>query len=156
MGFLEAVRTCLFRKYLDFRGRAPRAEYWWFQVFVYVAVAAPNLFDSTALAHAVIGVTVVPRLAVTVRRLHDTDRSAWWLLLEAPGWVGFLLDDHLDSVGDFASFVFLLVWAIPSLVMFWFMVQKGDAWENRYGPDPVPDAVLGLSRVRGPTSENQD
>lgn len=129
MGFLEAVRQCLFRKYADFRGRASRAEYWWFFVFgVSVNVAAAGT-GIRPLAYLVTVLLVVPQMAVTVRRLHDTNRSGWWVLLYLAGWtlgVGF--------------------WGlIPGLVMLWFMARKGDAGENRYGPNPDPDSMLGLT-----------
>ena len=156
MGFVEAVRTCLFGKFFQFRGRAPRAEYWWFVVFVSVGVGVLDVLGGPALANTVFVVTTVPLLAVTARRLHDTDRSTWWLLLDAPGWLFFqVLEDYLDSVGEGATLVLLLVAAISSLIMFWFMVEKGDAWDNRYGPTPTPDAVLGLSRPGGPLPTNR-
>jgi len=123
MGFLEAVRTCLFRKYFAFRGRASRAEYWWFVLFnllitIPLALLGPLLF--------VVGIVlVVPQLAVGVRRLHDTNRSGWWLALSAAGWIP-------------------LVGWIASLVLLWFLIQRGDAGDNHYGPDPaaaVPGAA---------------
>ena len=123
MGFVEAVRTCLFRKYFVFRGRASRAEYWWFVLFnllitIPLALLGPLLF--------VVGIVlVVPQLAVGVRRLHDTNRSGWWLALSAAGWIP-------------------LVGWIASLVLLWFLIQRGDAGDNRYGPDPaaaVPGAA---------------
>lgn len=141
MNFWEAVRTCLFPKYFEFRGRASRSEYWWFQLFIWLSIAALTHFGGTGVSYAGIGVTAVPQLAVTVRRLHDTDRSAWWMLLSPPGWL--IPDRFFDWLG-WIGIVIFSVWGIASLVFFWFMVQKGDAWENRYGLDPVPDAVLGL------------
>ena len=156
MGIFEAVRTCLFSKYLDFRGRASRAEYWWFVVFGVSVNVAAAVAGIRPLSYLVTALLVVPQMAVTVRRLHDTDRSGWWLLLSAPNWLDFILEDQADSVGWFGGFGFFLVGAIASLVLFWFMVQKGDAGENRYGPDPAPDTVLGLSRSGGPPSRNRD
>ena len=142
MGFLEAVRTCLFRKYADFQGRASRAEYWWFALFsLVVPVVAfnsgPRFPGLLVTGVVVMLLTAVPHLAVTVRRLHDTGRSGWWLLL---GPVG-----RIPGVG----------W-IASLVLLWFLIQRGDAGGNRYGPNPVPDAVLGLSRAGGSPSHNHD
>ena len=132
MTFIEAVRTCLFRKYFEFRGRASRAEYWWFLVFgvsVNVAVAGVR-----PLSYLVTALLVVPQTAVTVRRLHDTNRSGWWILLYLAGWI--------PGVG-------FLVGLILGLVMLWFLAQKGDAFDNRYGSNPAPDGVLGLSRPGG-------
>src|SRR4051812_19240110 len=81
------------QKYADFTGRAPRAEYWWFFLGVIIAYLAAAIVDSIlGLNHLVLGVygpvtillwlaTLVPSIAVGVRRLHDTDRSGWWILL---------------------------------------------------------------------------
>ena len=83
------------KRYTQFNGRASRSEFWWFQLFIlivsipsYVLGFIAGYTDSQALALASTGLNVVmwlifvlPTLAVTVRRLHDTDRSGWWLLL---------------------------------------------------------------------------
>lgn len=123
MGFVEAVKTCLLRKFWDFEGRASRAEYWWFVLFgvlvtIPVTLLGPLLF--------VVGVVLlIPQLAVTVRRLHDTNRSGWWLALYALSWIP-------------------VIGLIVGLVILWFMIQKGDAGDNRFGPNPVVAATLGI------------
>ncbi|HVM22463.1 MAG TPA: DUF805 domain-containing protein [Sphingomicrobium sp.] len=80
------------QKYADFSGRAPRAEYWWFALAVVVAYIVAGIIEgivgiNTMLAGVYGPLTallalalLVPSLAVGVRRLHDTNRSAWWLL----------------------------------------------------------------------------
>ena len=141
MEFLDAVRTCLFRKYFEFRGRASRAEYWWFVLFGGLISVPADLTGSDPVEYLVTGILFLPRLAVTVRRLHDTDRSGWWVLLSLVGWI---------------PGVRWWVVAVPTLVLVWFMVEKGDAGANRHGPNPVPDAVLGLSRAGGSPSHNHD
>ena len=137
MGFVEAVRTCLFRKYVDFRGRAARAEYWWFVLFTVLVRAVAASSGIWALGAAVGAVLALPRLAVTVRRLHDTNRSGWWALLS-------LTDLRPPGVG-------WQVAAAANIVLLVFMIRKGDAGENRYGSNPDPDLVLGL---HGPPSRN--
>ena len=87
MGFGEAVVTC-FRKYIVFSGRAQRPEYWyWFLFEVLVSILA------AIVDHAIFGTKIglistltgvgllLPSLAVAVRRLHDIDRSGWWILI---------------------------------------------------------------------------
>ena len=133
MGFLEAVRTCLFRKYADFEGRASRAEYWWFAAFgmlVTMLAERVGFLVGSIPGYLVIAILLLPRIAVTVRRLHDTDRSGWWALLSLLGWIPGTR---------------WWVIAIPTLVLVWFMVQKGDAGENRHGPNPIQDGGLGLT-----------
>ena len=94
MDLQEAVRVC-FAKYLDFEGEASRSEFWWFFLFTGVVSGALAL-----VSHAVSWIfslaVLVPFIAVTVRRLHDTNRSGWWVLvcvLPVVGWfvLAFLL-----------------------------------------------------------------
>lgn len=92
-------------RYTQFSGRANRSEYWWFQLFI-VIVSIPSYIlsfyagysGSQGLALASTGLSVVmwlvfalPCIAATIRRLHDTDRSGWWLLLAFVPFAGLLL-----------------------------------------------------------------
>ncbi|KAF1014009.1 MAG: Inner membrane protein YhaH [Stenotrophomonas maltophilia] len=93
------------KRYAQFSGRASRSEFWLFQLFImivsiplYVLGFIAGYTDSQALALASTCLSVVmwltfvlPSLAVTVRRLHDTDRSGWWLLLGLVPIVGVVL-----------------------------------------------------------------
>ena len=151
MSFVEAVRTCLFHKYFDFRGRASRAEYWWFFLFTVLVEAPAGHFGVHVLSVLTAGL-FVPTMAATVRRLHDTDRSGRWLLLYASGWLMSLPESYLEWAGGIAELILFVAFLITGLVFFWFMVEKGDAWENRYGPNPAPDTVLGLT---GPASRSK-
>src|ERR1051326_7699383 len=100
MGIQEAVASCL-SNYVTFEGRADRAEFWWWMLFV-VAVwviiwavgGAVMGVDSGAGAVAgglFILAAFLPSLAAAVRRLHDSDRTGWWLLLVALPVVGWLV-----------------------------------------------------------------
>ena len=113
------------RKYADFRGRATRKEYWLYQLslaLISLAIMAVALIlyvlDAVALGTAAIFLyvalalgTIVPSLSVWVRRLHDTNRGALWLLIQ------------LVPFG--------------SIVMFVFLVLAGTKGDNDYGPDPL-------------------
>jgi uncharacterized membrane protein YhaH (DUF805 family) len=114
-----------FRKYASFSGRARRAEYWWFSLFVGLAVIALTAVDymligGDRLEDYGIGplgglfslALILPGLGVTVRRLHDRDKSGWWLL-------------------------FGLIPLIGGLVLFIQYVQRGTDGDNRFGPDPL-------------------
>ena len=88
LGFPESVVRCL-RKYATFRGRATRAEYWWFSLFntllgMVVYAAVQHLMGTEAADGAASILQLVlflPMLAVGVRRLHDIDFRGWWMLL---------------------------------------------------------------------------
>ena len=88
MTFGESIRACLTR-YATFEGRASRSEYWWFILFTFLVSAALNLVSETASGIFSIAV-LLPTLAAGVRRLHDTNRSGWFLLLwliPIIGWI---------------------------------------------------------------------
>lgn len=102
MGIQEAVITCL-SKYADFEGRADRPEYWWWALFVLAGwvilyVLMGRILGEDSGAGAVSGglfclAAFSPGLAVGARRLHDTDRSGWWMLLllvPIAGWLALL------------------------------------------------------------------
>lgn len=117
MDFQTAVRTC-FQKYATISGRARRSEYWWFALFLLIGNGALSLVDTILFGDAnVLSVlfslaTVVPSICAGGRRLHDTGRSAWWLLLGFIPLIGFL-------------------------VLLWWFIQKGTDGSNEYGPDPL-------------------
>ena len=88
MTFGESIRTC-FLKYATFEGRATRSEYWWFYLFTGL-VAVASHFVSEELSLAFILATLLPSLAVWVRRLHDIDKSGWFALfifIPLIGWI---------------------------------------------------------------------
>ena len=89
MNFQQAVKTC-FSKYIDFSGRASRPEYWWF-VLAYVVLVMATSFINQYLYYLVALVFLLPLLAAGARRLHDTGRSAWWLLISAIPVIGGLV-----------------------------------------------------------------
>lgn len=117
MEFKEAVRTVLTERYADFNGRARRSELWWFVLFsllVSIAIGMLGVVSDTlaGILNFVVGLALlIPSLSVGVRRLHDTDRTGWWIL----------------------------VWLIPLIgwiILIVFYVQPGTPGENRFGPDP--------------------
>ena len=110
------------KKYADFSGRAPRAEYWWFNLLLIISYVVATILDSMfgltgwVGSHGVIMVVfalamLVPSLAAAVRRLHDTDRSGWWVLIALIPLVG----------------------AIALLVL---LALEGTKDHNRFEPDP--------------------
>ncbi len=147
MNPIESIKTC-FRKYAVFSGRASRPEYWWFFLFQAVAsLISRNLpvasltvgdvdLEASVLEMVVALLLLLPGLAVFVRRLHDTGRSAWWLLLGVlPLLIWFSLL-FIPSVG----LILFLVWIIPLFCCgVWILVLmalRGDDVSNRYGPAP--------------------
>jgi uncharacterized membrane protein YhaH (DUF805 family) len=85
MSFPDAVRSGL-QNYVNFSGRARRSEYWWFALFfmlvVIVAAVLDGILGTSPLLYfvAVLGL-VLPGLSAGVRRMHDTNRSGWWIIV---------------------------------------------------------------------------
>jgi len=89
MTFQESIQVC-FGKYADFTGAASRAEFWWFLLFIGLGSAAAAVFSHalSALFHIA---TLLPLAAAAARRLHDTGRSAWWLLFAFVPFAGLIV-----------------------------------------------------------------
>lgn len=126
MDFQTAVKTC-FQKYVTFSGRASRSEFWWFTLFIVIASIIFGILDGilvgfdslySPFSNLFSLATFLPGLAVTARRLHDVDRTAWWLLL-------------------------ILVPIVGWLVLLYWEVQKGTTGPNQYGNDPLGDTPDG-------------
>ena len=66
------VRGC-FNKFMEFNGRASRAEFWWFYLFQFLLSFIPGL------GLVISFILLIPYIAVAVRRLHDTNHSGWWI-----------------------------------------------------------------------------
>ena len=134
MNFLNAT-ACYFTKWLDFKSRISRSEFWWGylgSIFVgiligfFVGLFALILGISVELFNFAIYFVqiffVIASLALVARRLHDINRSGWWQLIS------------LTIIG-----VFVLI--------YWFC-KKGDDNENRFGKNPLGSEVEEqLSRV---------
>ena len=89
MTFQDSLRIC-FSKYVDFTGRASRPEYWWFALFVFVVSIVLSQI-SRPLGSLFALAVLLPSLAAAARRLHDTARSGWWLLIALIPFVGSII-----------------------------------------------------------------
>jgi uncharacterized membrane protein YhaH (DUF805 family) len=140
MTFLESIKTCFIDKGTTFSGRASRSEYWWFVLFCFLigfflkplidqystvdwsnrlipqneslmALAAVIFFVVFVFIPVVVMMTIA-QISVTVRRLHDINRSGWWQLIIFVPIVGWIVD------------------------LYW-MIKKGTSGPNRFGEDPL-------------------
>jgi uncharacterized membrane protein YhaH (DUF805 family) len=145
-----------FKKYAVFSGRAPRAEYWWFYLATIIVQIPLTIVDKTLGGWSPFSTlfslaTLVPWLAVTMRRLHDTERSGWWLLLLAAAFAFIGIMAAVGPGGPFVGstagsftgmIVAILLLLIASITFLVFMVLPGTEGPNRYGGDPYgPDQL---------------
>ena len=104
------------KKYAVFSGRARRTEFWMFVLINLIISLALGLIEGMIGSPGVVGMlyslaVLIPGIAVSVRRLHDTGRTGWWLLL---------------------SFIPL----IGAIVLIIFMAQEGNSSDNGFGANP--------------------
>ncbi len=110
------------KNYADFSGRARRKEYWFFVLFNFIFAAVLGFVDGLTGSHVQelgIGILsgiyllamIIPNISVTVRRLHDIDKSGWWLLI---------------------AFVPLL----GSIILLVFLLKDSQTVDNRFGANP--------------------
>lgn len=115
--YLEALK-----KYAVFSGRSRRKEYWYFVLFNIIVAIVLSLIDmllGTFSSASNIGLlsgiyslaVLIPTIALTVRRLHDIDRSGWWILINLVPFIG-------------------------SIVILIFALLEGTPGDNRFGPSP--------------------
>ena len=173
MNPIESISS-VFRNYVNFSGRAQRSEFWWFTLFTFLVSVALASIAAAVPALNVLEIifalaTLLPSLAVTARRLHDTSRSAWWLILYAIAllaWIvgiflffiavfGFFTvswDPQWDNESSIAflgvtfmtSLVFLVVGFAATILLLVLCALPGTVGPNLYGPDPLqPDGGTG-------------
>lgn len=119
MNFFDSIKSC-FVRYTDFSGRSIRSEYWNYSVFIVVLTTLTEYLDAKikgvsylesdmigTLSILMIIITFIPSLSVSVRRLHDVNKSGWWLLL-----------------------IFTVMGIIP--LIYW-ACKKSDDSDNRFG-----------------------
>lgn len=79
MTLVDSVKTCL-TKYADFSGRATRSEYWWFALFFTIVLTVGAVVNEYGVAVGLLAL-LLPITSAATRRLHDTDHSGWFQLL---------------------------------------------------------------------------
>lgn len=133
------------KRYAEFAGRSRRKEYWSYVLLLICIGIVIGIVEAILGLANMVGpygplsalfalATFIPSLAVGIRRLHDTDRSGWWLLI-GYGPLAFAL--ALLAAGNM-QFGMMLLWAaaIGFLALLVLMVLEGSQGTNQFGPDP--------------------
>ena len=165
---VEAVKTCL-KKYFDFKGRARRSEYWWFVLFAAIVSSVFNYGGLLIPFLSFVGMfcsllLMIPLFAAMTRRLHDTGRSGWWVVLLAIFYLAALVTmaillapygSQLFETTDTMVQAEMMADAVQSspgvatvltgssllgflllIVVFIFTLLDSKWGENKYGPSP--------------------
>ena len=111
MNFVESIQAC-YKKFFDFSGRASKSEYWWFQLYTIIIYGMQFVFqgDLVLVFSILVIVNVIPAYAAGVRRLHDTDKSGWMVLISVIPLIG----------------LYIIV----------LLIADGTKGKNRFGPKP--------------------
>ncbi len=114
------------RRYADFKGRASRSEYWYFVLFCIIIAIILSIIDSIFGFHPAEGsragglgslfsiITIIPSLALAIRRLHDIGKSGWWILVGVIPVINF----------------------IGAFVLIFYFTRDSEAGTNEYGNNP--------------------
>tara|TARA_X000001036_G_scaffold408489_1_gene418786 strand:+ start:220 stop:663 length:444 start_codon:yes stop_codon:yes gene_type:complete len=136
MTFNDSIKICLREKFVSFSGRASRSEFWFFYLFIFVVYLICILLVVTVsfqffwvLGIFAIGM-ILPALGVTVRRLHDINKSGWFFLLPMPS-------DFLAKLLEKSSEITSLIFSIISLGIYIYLLilycTDGDKKNNKFG-----------------------
>jgi uncharacterized membrane protein YhaH (DUF805 family) len=157
MTFTQAVRSAL-RNYATFSGRARRSEYWWFYLFTVLVGLATSGVDAALNTSfnneiGVVGTIanlalLLPSLAVTARRLHDTGRTGWWMVLPVAPILALLVTGFAAAFSMFGGgagltgelivllFVFALLTLAAVITLLVFLCLDSQPGPNKYGASP--------------------
>jgi uncharacterized membrane protein YhaH (DUF805 family) len=147
---MELVKKC-FVHYVDFKGRARRKEYWSFWLFSlllgFVTASLDHVLGTGRVINTLSTLALfLPGLAVAVRRMHDVNKSGWYvggvyLAIFLTAGTGFIAsEDHSIPFGVISAIagLLLLVYVIYYICA---LCRKGDLGANRFGEDPKTSVV---------------
>ncbi len=161
------------KKYAVFTGRARRKEYWFFVLFNIIASILISIVDiiigtngpvaQAGILYSLYSLGVfIPSVAVTVRRLHDTNRSGWWALLPVlliiGGIVMMIVTAGTETENTLAAGIFMnmiLMLMVSLVVLFVFMLLDSTPGDNRYGPNPKNSPEPSLNAKQSPQDNHQ-
>ena len=134
----ENFKNVVTKHYFDFHGRARRSEFWWYILVVVVLQVVLGIiqrFIGTQLLTGLLSLALLlPNLGVAVRRLHDINKTGWWILLPLAPMVLALIFTFMFQ-WTIAMILGVATLACSILLIYWY-AQPGTAGQNPYGPDP--------------------
>lgn len=160
MTFVNAVKSG-FQNGLKFSGRSRRPEYWWFFLFIFAGAFITSLIDMVlfgagrqVLTRVFQIVVFIPFLAVAWRRLQDTGKPGWWVLIPSAivtvsalvaGSISRQMMGRMVNMGEMPMMtsaqsglilVLTLLQIVAGAVIIWWMTRPSQKGANAYGPEP--------------------
>lgn len=150
LSFAQAAEICLVKKPFNWQDRAPRSEFWWFFLIAFLLNIALSLLALVPVLGSIVaslgGLALTwLNIVVAIRRLHDVNKSGWFLLLPGVPYIVCIIsvvlavviaDSYLFLVMCYAGVVLAICFTI---YLFILMVSKGTTGPNRFGPDPLEE-----------------
>lgn len=157
--FITAIKM-FFANYANFKGRSTRAEYWWVILFMILVSCVLSMFGifGTCLNWVFSLACLIPSLAIGTRRLHDTSKSGWWLvifyviMIACVVWIVTVLAQNAPGLlsGDvsaaeelaknaqsiFANLIFPYILLFIFVIWWIVLMCIKSAPDNQYGPNP--------------------
>ena len=150
ISFPQALKICIIKKPFNWKDRASRSEFWWFFLFINLfSIFISPLAEQSKVMNMIMSFFSIPLLwlhtMVSIRRMHDLNKSAWWLfapylyLLLAIIILALTVDPWADEKSPVHIVLILGVFAvlIYFLVLLCLFCKRGTVGANRFGPDPL-------------------
>ncbi|WP_137699666.1 DUF805 domain-containing protein [Marimonas lutisalis] len=177
MDFKTAVKTCLTEKYATFSGRASRSEYWWFALAMIIGAVVVSLIETAIFGAPAPGqrgtqplsmlyslALIIPITAAGFRRLHDSGRPGWYILIPLVisiflnltllgGIFGVALMEQGQGIdpdmaagvalaGGIGALIAMLLMIVLTILMIWWLTRPSDHGDNAYGPPPADQRAV--------------
>ena len=161
MDFKQAFITCAIEKRFNWQDRACRSEFWWFYLATVVIGIIAAIFNAIPLIGQVIALVINIAIwwlstVATIRRLHDIDKSGFWILLPAgASIVGItMLVIGLFGGSDLLFALGIIVGLGGTGYMIFLLVQPGTPGPNKYGPNPLATAAYNAPDMSATTAND--
>ena len=149
MNFQRAIKVCIVEKPFNWKDRASRSEFWWFYLFTILLNIPLSILSYLSTIGEILNLLASIAISwliwmVTIRRLHDTNKSGWYSVIPfatllAMVLLALIFSDAFETEAAAVGLVAVLIvgWIAVLIYMIVLLVQPGTVGPNRFGPDPL-------------------
>ena len=149
MNFQRAIKVCIVEKPFNWKDRASRSEFWWFYLFTILLNIPLSILTYLSTIGEILNLIASIAISwliwmVTIRRLHDTNKSGWYSVIPfatllAMVLLALIFSDAFETEAAAVGLVAVLIvgWIAVLIYMIVLLVQPGTVGPNRFGPDPL-------------------